>query len=181
MKEIEVKSKINKVDDFIKEAKKHGFIFANYKAQYDRIFLPQGVKFSEIVPGVPVVRIRNQDNQKITLTLKKRILNELDKIEHEIIIDNELEASKMLENMNFYEVLTVNKKRKEGHFEDLSICVDEVDDLGTFVEAEKICEDDDGPKIQEELFCLLESLGIKREDRITNGYDTLIYKKLKLK
>jgi len=178
MKEIEVKSKINNIDDFIEKAQKHRFVFTDHKTQNDKIFLPQGIKFSEIVPGVPVVRIRNQDNQKITLTLKKRVLNELDKIEHEVIVDDELEMSKILQNMNFYEVLTVSKKRKEGRFGDISICIDEVDNLGVFVEAEKICEDGDGPKIQEELFHLLEGLGVQREDRINNGYDTLMYKKL---
>lgn len=184
MKEIEVKAKINNKEDLLDKAKGLGFIFLEPTQQADIIFLPEGIKFSDIKEGVLVIRIRNQNNQKFTLTLKKRArngLNELDKIEHEIIIDNCHEAEEMLRNMNFYEVVRVNKVREEGHLNDLSICIDKVDGLGLFAEAEKLCADGDGPKIQEELFSLLETLGADKNNQVLIGYDTLMYNKLNMK
>jgi len=54
------------------------------------------------------------------------------------------------------------------------ICLDEVEGLGSFIEVEKTSAED-GEAIQEELFNFLESLGVKREDRVFKGYDTLKY------
>ena len=50
-------------------------------------------------------------------------------------------------------------------------------DLGTFVEVEKITEDVEAEAVQNELFEFLETLGVKKEDRIVQGYDTLFYLK----
>ena len=178
MKEIEVKARIDNADELVKKAQNFGFCFTEVTTQKDIIFLPEGIKFSEIRSGVPVVRVRNQNGQKITLTLKKRLENELNKIEHEIVASDDVEAAKILENLNLYEVVRVDKNRREGHFNDLGICIDEVEGLGSFVEMEKLCEEGDGLKIQAELFALLKSFGVKDEDRVHNGYDTLIYNKL---
>ena len=42
---------------------------------------------------------------------------------------------------------------------------------------EKLADDGDSEKIQEELFKFFESLGIKKEDRAFSGYDILILQK----
>jgi adenylate cyclase class IV len=42
------------------------------------------------------------------------------------------------------------------------------------IEVEKITEGE-GDDVQEELFTFLETLGVTREDRVINGYDTLMY------
>jgi predicted adenylyl cyclase CyaB len=55
------------------------------------------------------------------------------------------------------------------------ICLDEVRDLGTFIELEKITEGEDPIKVQSELFAFLKSLGVREEDRVERGYDTLLY------
>ena len=58
-------------------------------------------------------------------------------------------------------------------------------DLGEFIEAEKIVKSEDKEdrkKTQEELFNFLETLGVKKEDRIIDGkYDIMLYKKLGMK
>ena len=58
----------------------------------------------------------------------------------------------------------------------MEICLDEVKDLGNFIEVEKIT-DEDPDKVQEELFRFLESVGVRREDRVVNGYDILMWRK----
>jgi predicted adenylyl cyclase CyaB len=55
------------------------------------------------------------------------------------------------------------------------ICLDEVKELGSYIEVEKISEDDNANEVQNELFTFLESLGVNKENRETHGYDTLLY------
>jgi hypothetical protein len=40
--------------------------------------------------------------------------------------------------LNFKEVVRVVKKRKKTHYKDYEICLDEIENLGTFIEIEKI-------------------------------------------
>jgi predicted adenylyl cyclase CyaB len=75
--------------------------------------------------------------------------------------------------MGYKEAVRINKTRIVTHYNGCEICVDEVDDLGTFIEMEKLTEDGDVDLIQEDLFRFFESIGINRSDRVTSGYDIL--------
>ena len=70
--------------------------------------------------------------------------------------------------------IEVKKHRQKARFNDMELCLDEIDDLGTFIEIEKLTNDEDTERIQAELFDFLLTLGIQKEDRITQGYDTLM-------
>jgi adenylate cyclase class 2 len=83
----------------------------------------------------------------------------------------------ILKLMGYSEEVRVNKTRVKTNFKDYEICIDDVKDLGAFVEVEKIAEDGDGEKIQKELFEFLETLGVKKEDQVMHGYDTLLWHK----
>lgn len=109
--------------------------------------------------------------------MKKQLENELDNIEHESMISNPNHMENILKDIGFYEIVQVKKKRKKCKYQDLEICVDNVEGLGDFIEVEKLCEEGDSLQVQEELFRFLESLGVRREDRIMIGYDTLVYNK----
>lgn len=73
-----------------------------------------------------MIRLRNSNNI-YTLTLKKKLENELDKIEHEIIINNIVEAEHILEHMNYHQVLRIAKQRIKCSYKDMEICIDDVD------------------------------------------------------
>lgn len=176
MKEIEVKAKVNNLDDLILNIKNLGCELSESIIQEDKIFLPIGVKIKESLKGKIILRIR-KSNSKIILTLKKQLENELDNIEIEVVVDDFSKMEDILKYMNYHVVVEVKKKRRKAKYNDLEICVDEVEGLGSFVEVEKMSESGDSSKIQEELFQFLESLGIKREDRVFQGYDTLVYLK----
>jgi adenylate cyclase class IV len=63
--------------------------------------------------------------------------------------------------------------------------LDQVEQLGEFIEAEKIvtsADPEDRKKTQEELFTFLETLGVAKEDRVIDGkYDIMLWEKLKEK
>jgi adenylate cyclase class 2 len=82
----------------------------------------------------------------------------------------------IIELLDYHEVVKVDKIRTKTRYNDMEICLDEVQNLGSFIEVEKIVTGD-GDVVQEELFTFLESIEIKREDRVFSGYDTLMYVK----
>ena len=82
----------------------------------------------------------------------------------------------MLKLLNWSPMVEVKKVRRKGKLGEYEICLDQVEQLGTFIELEKMTSDDANPEdVREELFKELESLGLSRQDEETRGYDTQIY------
>ena len=178
MEEIEVKAKIKDINKTKEILEKMGCIFSESTTQDDIIFLPEGVEFCDIKKDIPVVRVRDS-NGVIILTLKKRIENgnELIKLEKEVVVDKKDEIIEIIKNMNYHEVLRVNKKRIRCEYKDTDICIDDVFNLGFFIEVEKLSQNEDDLLIQNSLFDFLKSIGINEEDRVLKGYDTMLYEK----
>ncbi len=154
-----------------------GCVFSKRLEQRDRTFLEKGITPSQIASGINVLRIRRQ-GEKSFFTLKRHDTNELDCIEKETEISDPEELEDVLKFLGCHLDVVINKKRRKTKFKGMEICLDEVEGLGFFIEVEKLTqENSDSLKIQEELFQFLESLGISREDRVINGYDTLIRNK----
>ena len=99
----------------------------------------------------------------------------MDSLEHETKISDPAETKEILNLMGYHEIVAVDKIRRKANFNGMEICLDQVDGLGTFLEAERIVEDAEAEIVQNELFAFLQKLGVKPEDRIYDGYDTLIY------
>jgi adenylate cyclase, class 2 len=176
MKEIEVKARVSDLNSLRKKLEGLGCVLSEPLVQKDKIYLDKNITFPEIKSGVRVLRIRDS-NGKIILTLKISEENELACLEKEMVVDNAEEANELLDKLGYHEVVRVNKKRQKCKLNGLKICLDKVEELGYFVEVEKMT-DEDSSKVQEELFQFLETLGVSREDRVFQGYDTLMYKKL---
>ena len=147
--------------------------------QKDTIFLKQGITYDQIRPGVVVLRVREQ-GEKTFFTLKMRGPVELNKIEHELMVDNADEAEAIIKNLGFYKVMGVNKVRRKCQWRDYEICLDEVEGLGTFIEIEQKTETEDGKATTEKISEFLQSLGINKIDHVHQGYDTLIFNKINL-
>lgn len=174
MNEIEVKAKIPNFTDIQSKLNNLGCTFSKTLIQKDRIYLPNGIEFPDKTKGTLFLRIRDS-NGKYVLTLKKQLDTEFENIEHELIIDNPNQANDMAILLGFHEVLYVSKKRIKCKYNDLNICLDEIDGLGSFVEVEKLTDENDTQRVKRELFEFLETLGVKTEDQVFKGYATLIY------
>lgn len=139
------------------------------KVQYDRIFYKKDMENQELF-----FRIRNENNVNYILTLKQ-ILNEVEVVEFESSISDPNEVMKMILKIGFKEYVTINKSRMEGKVNNFSVCVDNVEGLGDFLEVEKIvlesCERDDAKR---ELEMFLFSLGIKTDRICKKRYHTMI-------
>lgn len=173
-KEIEVKAKVDDLRDVRLKLETLGCSFSEPLVQDDTIFVNFDGDFTKVMK-TNYLRIRKIGSETL-FTLKQPQENELDCIEKEVAISDPDEFREALELMGYHEVVQVYKTRVKTRYKDMEICLDDVKDLGTFVEVERIV-DGDGEEVQQGLFDFLQTLGVKKEDRVLNGYDTLIYKK----
>ena len=173
--EIEVKAKVQDFDALISKLKEIGCVLSMPIIQDDYIFNQKGVDKKDHSHNTPVLRIRKQNN-KIIFTVKKNRSGELDCIEKEIEVSDESILKEIIELLGFEKTIEVHKKRRKGNYHDYEICLDEVEGLGSFIEVEKL-SDEDGKKVQKELFDFLKKLGIYEEARVLIGYDSQIWLK----
>jgi len=84
----------------------------------------------------------------------------------------------VLTSLGFFPVATVTKKRKNYRLGDFSISLDEVQDLGNFIEIEISAED--SKKYEEKvesIFKFIEKLGLNRKSAICKSYLELLLEK----
>jgi adenylate cyclase class 2 len=115
--------------------------------QIDVVYrLPNGDWGAEDPLGSIVARIRTQSNEFSTqafVTVKRRrTTNDLDREEVEIAIQDGDQGRALLELLGLELVITVTKDRWTGTLGDgLSVLVDEIEGLGTFVEVEVLSDE----------------------------------------
>ena len=101
----------------------------------------------------------------------------MNSIERETIISDPNQMRDALLYMGYKEVVRVKKVRTKTNFKGYEICFDSVEELGNFIEIEKIT-DEDTETVRKEMLNFLVSFGIDTTERVHNGYDTLMYLKL---
>jgi|SRR5579885_14501 len=176
IREIEVKAKVANFGDVMKRLQSLGCKLSQPIKQEDTIYFPKGIGPEDFKKGVNALRIR-KEGDKIILNIKQRQEVSLAAIEKEVEIADAKAMEEILFLLGFYTFIKMSKIRRSCHYKDYEICLDQINDLGNFIEVEKMSAEP-GEKVQEELFQFLESLGIKREARATRGYDVLLYQKL---
>jgi adenylate cyclase class 2 len=176
MREIEIKAKLVDRAGVMEKLKGLGCAFSEPIRQEDTVYAKFTDTLEHFLSDDVFLRIRVKNGKKIIFTLKKRLKNHLDALEHETEISSKEEIEQAILLMGYNRASRVNKERVTTEYNGCEICIDEVEGLGSFIEMEKLAEDGDGDKIQEELFQFFETLGIKREDRVREGYDILMIK-----
>ncbi|MBI2023449.1 class IV adenylate cyclase [Candidatus Giovannonibacteria bacterium] len=174
-KEIEVKAKIENMQEISKKLVVLGCVLSEPIMQNDKTFVDTDYgEYDKFQPGKNILRIR-ESNEKFLFTIKQPQSNELDAIEYETEILDPKEFERALGLMGYKSAVVINKTRRKAKFNDFEICLDEVKGLGSFIEVEKITEDENAEKVQNELFGFLKNLGLDEKDRVFHGYDTLVY------
>lgn len=180
MYEVEVKARLKNREEITKKLESLGCKFGAELHQIDDIFTPKGDVFPP-PKGTPVLRIRKQNGQAI-LTLKINQTSRQDCIEHEVEIKDADEMDKIIEFLGFEDDVTVEKRRVKAKYNDMEIVLDEVEQLGSFIEVERVVADENADnrlKIQQDLYDFLESIGVGKEDHVIDGkYDIMLYEKL---
>ena len=177
MREIEIKLKVNNFEEIEKKLKGKGCVLSEPISQHDVIYSLKSStdEFESAKEGDVIIRIRHMKD-KVQLNLKQQRSGEMDNLEYETEIKDSDEMHKILETLGWHPVVKVKKMRRKGKFGDYEICLDQVEKLGTFVELEKLTDDDANPEeVRSELFTELESVGLSRADEETKRYDTQLY------
>lgn len=174
-KEIEVKAMVEDPIGLMRTLSAKGCDFSAPILQEDAVFVHASDPFPG-GPGINFLRIRKNAG-RVIFTLKQSRSNGLDKIEHEVTVDDADELEKMIVMMGYRRVSFIKKERQKATYQDYEICIDKVDKLGSFVEMEKIAEDVDSGKVQDEMFAFLVGCGVRPEDRVLYGYDVLMHQR----
>ena len=140
MIEVEIRAKINNKNELQKKLKEIGAIFDRTEKQVDRIFGNSMFLNSDnmIIEGGLSARIREVGDKK-TLEFKE-IFREKGGIEIEADLSAVEIGLKFLEKLKFKEAFVVSKLREIYLYNNFTICIDSVDQLGDFIEIEKMVE-----------------------------------------
>ena len=177
MREIEIKLKVKDFTEIEKQLVERGCVLSKPFAQHDVIYSEGGSteEWRHAKDGDKVVRIR-RSKDTAELTLKVHRSREGDSLEYETEVKDSKTMHQILLMLGYTSEVEVKKVRRQGKLDGYSVCLDQVEELGSFIEMEKLTADSADPEaIREELFRVLESIGLSRVDEETRGYDTQIY------
>ncbi len=177
MKEIEIKAKLRDREAVMQKLTSLGCTFEPVKRQEDRVYAERVESLAAFRENKNFLRLRLMNGGKVLLTLKQRGINDLDSLEHELEVSSRDEMEQMLKLMGYQEAMRIAKTRVITHHEGREICIDEVEDLGSFIEMETLTTKGNAEAIQEEMFQFFESLGVTRAERQESGYDILMWEK----
>lgn len=118
------------------------------------------------------------DNAKAHITYKGSKVDSRSQTRPELeTAIGELETMKaILEKLGFPVVMTVKKQRAYFHKGKVTVCLDEVECLGSFIELEQVEDVSDEKKeaVIDQLLSLLNSFGVPRENLLQKSYLELL-------
>jgi len=123
------------------------------------------------------LRVRTENGMHKFTAKKSPEGIELVSTEYETKIEDRESFEKALMMMGYKPALRIQNVRRKGKYKDYEICIDDVTDLGYFIEVENM-SDREPLLVLNELREFLFSLGVLPEDEVKNGYDTLMMNKL---
>ncbi len=173
MFEVEVKAKVTDMAELREKLVNNGCVFEKAVTQKDRIFVPNNVAIYPVPSGVNVLRVREQDG-KYEVNLKQPRANELDCLEVEFPAEDPEQIYEMFRLLGFKELARVSKTREKGKWRGLTVCLDRVEELGDFIELEKMAESGDPLVLQHELSEVLKGIRFTEADKVEHGYDILM-------
>lgn len=179
MREIEIKARCADIQGLLTKFAEQNVSVSEPVTQDDQVFgLPE--EKGDNVNQAPWLRIRTEirgDQRKSIFTLKKSVTGQLDSIEHETEVVDSDECRNIIRHLGFVPYVSVKKTRRKARIGDIEFCIDEVEALGSFVEVEKLTDENANYEtVTDELWAVFEQFGITREDQVYDGYDVLMKK-----
>ena len=176
MREIEIKAKVTNKTALIDAITRAGIVLSSPIKQHDVVYGQKDV--ADNAPGSIWLRVRIENDTKIFFTLKQQHTGGIDSIEHETEVSSAEEITSIIVALGFTLYSDLTKTRQKAHFNNIEICVDDVEDLGIFIEAEQLTDENaDGKAVAEFLWVELEKFGVDRSGEVFQGYDVLLNRK----
>lgn len=137
--EVEIKIKIDNFEEIKKKVSNLGKLIKSIK-QIDDYYIPTHRNFFDKVHPVEYLRIRTNPDKTVleyTKTINMREDGDYDYAEeYEVTVGELEELKKILSFLDFKKIVTVEKQREYWMCGNIEVALDEVKDLGYFIEAE---------------------------------------------
>ncbi len=166
MIEVEAKAHVNDFNSVLKKLKEIGAEKVMVEHQKDIYF--NNLEYRDFEKSDEALRIRNTtiNNEKteIILTYKGPKLDDVSKTrkEIEVNVEDSKNTSLILENLGFKPAANVEKDRTTYSFQEFAISLDNVHQVGNFVEIEKgMVEGEDFKEAIDKIFKIYKKLGIE--------------------
>ena len=178
MREIEIKASLKDKAAILQRLADKGVKMSPPIKQHDVVYGIPGAK--DNAPDSVWLRIRTENDKVTIFTLKKQYKGGLDSIEHETEVTDAGELQEIIKHLGYELYSDLTKHRQKGKLGNIEICLDEIEGLGVFIEAEKmVALDSEGEAVVKELWRVFQDLGISRGDEVLDGYDVLMNQHLK--
>ncbi|MBM3303980.1 MAG: class IV adenylate cyclase [Candidatus Aenigmarchaeota archaeon] len=173
--EVEVKARIKDIGSVRKSLESAGAKFDGSVEHTDAYFKARGFEKKLQGPGDWILRIRTGSG-KTALTMK--VLTELlgAWVEYETAIENPEQTRRMLETMGMANVFTLNKKRICGRLGEFEVLLDDVKELGKYLEVSLDSEEKEGAR--KRILKFMKKIGIEDDDIEKRGYGEIIGEKM---
>jgi adenylate cyclase, class 2 len=173
MREIEVKFQVRDAAALLLALKARGIELNEPITQDDQAYAPEGWSDGDGKIGVSFLRLRTVNGHH-TFTLKRPVENALSCTEHESSVEDREQMHRAILAMGFRPTVRFGKVRRTATLPDFELCVDEVVGLGTFLELERMVDQNTpGEVVQSSLAAFVASLEIDAT-RIDETYDSLL-------
>lgn len=173
MREIEVKYRVDDLEALLAALKRHGVELSPPVFQDDQAYAPVGWQFGDSKLGVSFVRLRTVDGRHF-FALKQPGENAQACLEFETEVADRDAMHGAVVRMGYRPTVRVAKTRRVATMEHCSLCVDEVEGAGTFLELERMAPDGvAAAEVQAELAAFVASLEITAA-RTAETYDSLV-------
>jgi adenylate cyclase class 2 len=102
--------------------------------------------------------------------------------EYEVEVDDKIQAEEILKALKFNKFVSVEKKRRVFSYKDsLEIALDEVSELGYFIEVETTTDFGSVEKAREKILEFTKSLGLRGTKTVPGGYAAALMRKKGIK
>jgi adenylate cyclase class 2 len=173
--ELKVKFEKNDIPNFIRKLEDLGFERVVKKKEEDIYFNGIDRDFRETDEALRIRTSTNLDKGyvKYYLTYKGPKMDDISKTreEIEVQVSNGIHTKKIFEKLGFQPVKPITKIREIYKRDGVIISIDNVEDVGTYVEFEKIVESEsEKSKALNDLLNLMKSLNISKNNLIKKSY-----------
>lgn len=174
MREIEVKYRVDDLEGLLAALKACGIEVSDPVQQDDQAYAPASWQFGDSKLGVSFLRLRTVTGRHC-FTLKQPAQNEQACLEYETEVADRDAMHHAALHMGYRPTVRIVKTRRTASIDGCSLCVDDLEGVGGFIEAERMVPDDaDAHAVQAKLAALIESLGVAAT-RIAETYDSLVH------
>ncbi|MET8049530.1 CYTH domain-containing protein [Streptosporangium sp. NPDC005286] len=171
--EIEVKYRVADLTVLEEALARRGMFLSSPTHQDGQAYAREGWTYEHSKIGMPFARLCTERGRHL-FTVKKPLDNAMACLEHETEVTDRERMHQAIMAMGFYPTIRIVKTRRTSVLGDLTICLDEVEHTGAFVEIERTVEgEESGAAVQEGLDAFARSLGVDLE-RTTDTYDSLV-------